>query len=137
MGDYSNIFQALISPTPEQLKILNAQLQHWAAEHSNVHILPLSRWVDGIRAGEPLLINGKKLSYKVEELFCNDQVHTTLTGSAILIMKILDELPSRFPSLNKSCFILEKDALFTAVRKNENRKLRMRKAQEAQEANLP
>ncbi len=112
-------------PNPQEIELLNKQLHQWAEKHDHVLLLPLADMVASMKRVEPLLVNGKKQTYKLEEILHWDGVHPTVKGSALLALVALGALAEKY-GLDKSKLLLDVDALIKALkdkaRKQEQKK---------------
>lgn len=109
-------------PRPAEIKALNKQLRAWAAKHSNVHIVPLSKWVNDLKSEKPITINGKPGTFKKSELMQKDNLHSTMKGTALLTLMCLEQMVINYPATGKKRIVWNFEALFTAVQKKKELK---------------
>lgn len=72
-------------PEPETLERLNARLRAWAAERTNVAVVPLASTVETLRSGRAFTLAG--LSYperSTQRLLQADQLHPTQEGLVVI-----------------------------------------------------
>lgn len=85
-------------PRTETLARLNARLAEWAAERDKVVVVPLAAFVASIHAGEPIVLRDNRWETP-GTLLNGDLLHTTLAGSAGLVVLALDRLAVARPDL--------------------------------------
>jgi hypothetical protein len=104
-------------PSKEELRALNKQLREWAAERPMVHIVPLSAWIDALKKGKPLAVNGKMVTFKKGELLQEDNLHAKKAGIAVLAVKSLESLAMKYPLIDRRKLILDYKTLAKTVKK--------------------
>jgi hypothetical protein len=104
-------------PKPEEIKALNRQLRAWGAKHPNVHIVPLSKWVNELKAEKPITINGKARTFKKTELIQADHLHATMKGTALLTLMCLERMVIQYPATGKRRIVWNPGAVLAAVQK--------------------
>lgn len=99
------VLPALAVPEPETLAKLNARLAEWAAQHRKVVIVPVSRLMAGLLAGEELRV-GPNLWPKgtISELLQDDGLHTTIEGTTALWLFAVERLLESQKDLSRELF---------------------------------
>lgn len=99
-------------PSVEELKILNAQLRAWAAGRPHVHILPLSEWMENLRQGRAVEVNGTMRTFTRKEILQADRLHTNERGMALLTVKCLEAMIEHYPEIDRDDLVLDMDELY-------------------------
>jgi hypothetical protein len=80
-------------PAPECLARMNERVRAWAAERDRVHLFPLARFAREVRAEGVFELRGNRWDRERKAAMVQgDLLHTTLAGSAALVVSVLDEL---------------------------------------------
>jgi len=98
-------------PSKEELRALNKQLRTWAEGRDNVHLIPLSAWIDSLKNEKPIIVGGKGRTFKKGELLQADQLHVNEKGLALLVVKTLEVLAQKCPGVDRRKLELRFDAL--------------------------
>ncbi|MCZ6598350.1 MAG: SGNH/GDSL hydrolase family protein, partial [Planctomycetota bacterium] len=103
VGDLPDMSPAVRSPVPmitwrhvpssETLKKLNARLSEWAAESPDRVVVPLSKFLHRVQAGEEIELRGNAWKdYEQHRFLQPDLLHPTVEGTAALATLVLDAL---------------------------------------------
>lgn len=115
LGDFPDMSSALQSkvrllppqavPPPEVLAKLNARLGEWAKQHPNVIVVPVSKLMLALRAGDELRVAGNLWAKgRVQALLQDDGLHTTLEGTTGLWLFALERLCEARRELTRKAF---------------------------------
>jgi len=104
-------------PSPEELRALNKQLRIWADGRDNVHIIPLSSWIDSLKNEKAITVGGKGRTFKKGELLQADQLHANEKGLALMVVKCLELLAQKCPAVDRRKLVLSYDAIAAQLMK--------------------
>lgn len=83
-------------PKPETLEKLNQRLAEWAKPRANVIVIPMSTWMNELRAKKPITLGEKTFEPAVTATWMqSDGLHPTAAGLAALTALIQTELIAR------------------------------------------
>ena len=83
-------------PERATLERLNRRLFEWAAERERIVVVPLASFVERVHANEPVEVRGVRWEAS-RSLLNKDLLHTSLEGSAALVVLALDRLAAQRP----------------------------------------
>lgn len=115
LGDFPDMSSALEAklrllppqavPAPEVLTKLNARVGEWVKQHPNVVLVPVSKLMLALRAGEELRVAGNLWPKgRAQGLLQDDGLHTTLEGTTGLWLFAIDRLCESRPELARVAF---------------------------------
>lgn len=78
-------------PSAEERARLNAEIRGWAAENSEISVLPLAAWMATLGEGGTIEVRGRALDPEAGELLQWDGLHPTPRGQAVLVLLVLSE----------------------------------------------
>jgi hypothetical protein len=114
-------------PKPETLALLNERLLEWAGAKPNVHVVPMTSFLEQIRSGAALEIQGCCWPEdSLELLIDKDLLHTTFEGTIALTLLALETLVKGEEGINKEHFhwdrqLVRKRALEARAKEREQR----------------
>ncbi|MBG79619.1 MAG: hypothetical protein CMJ39_02770 [Phycisphaerae bacterium] len=105
LGDFPDVSDAvgrMLSPNqipnPETLKMLNARVNEWAAEHPNVILLPLHRLMEHLRSNDAFEAGKQNWPAGSKSRFMqNDNLHPRLEGLIVLLQEAAMAYQDRHP----------------------------------------